>query len=120
MPFTNVAVRKDLPGHFAVCCTVAVAVSVEHQHYDLGNISLLCSSASQHGGGREKRRRLFNPHPPQGYLSKPRNIFDCHSWEDAVLPSPKMRARDPAKHRTMQGTAFSGTKDYLVQNVSSA
>lgn len=70
--------------------------------------------------GRQGKEVILHPPRTQGYLAKSRNIFDCHSREDSVLPSPETEARDPAERLVVHGTAFSDTKSYLVQDGSSA
>lgn len=73
------------------------------------------------GEAGKRGEGYFTTPPPQSqrYLAEFRSIFDGHSWEESVPPSPKMEARDPADHFTTHRTA-PDTNNYLVQNVNSA
>lgn len=83
---------------------VVAAASVGNRCCDLGEYFSYSPAVPLNTGvgGREKRRRLLYSHRPPGYLAKSRNIFDCHSQENSVLPSPKVEARDPARHPRMR------------------
>lgn len=83
-------------------------------------IFLLLDSRALNTGRQGKGEVILPPTPTQGYLAKSRNIFDCHSREDSVFPSPETEARGPAERLAVRRTAFSDTKNYLVQDVSSA